>query len=114
MEIAFIRPAAKANTHINNVPLNYTHLAAYLREAGHQATILDMVLPGIGTAEIDAQIRERWVRIAGIGCMTCELPDALASIHSLIAGLRASGKGCASMIVPTRMSTASKSEYSIS
>jgi len=83
MRIAFIRPTSSANAYINNVPLNYTHLAAYLREHGHQPAILDMVLEGIGPDEIDAHVRENDVRVAGIGCMTCELPAALAEARRL-------------------------------
>jgi anaerobic magnesium-protoporphyrin IX monomethyl ester cyclase len=83
MDIAFIRPTASANAYINNVPLNYTHLAAYLREHGHGSTILDMVLAGTGPDEVDAHIRDRDIRVAGIGCMTCELPDALAEARRL-------------------------------
>ena len=83
MRIAFIRPTSSANAYINNVPLNYTHLAAYLREHGHQPSILDMVLKGTGPDEIDAHIRQNDIRVAGIGCMTCELPDALAEARRL-------------------------------
>ena len=83
MRIAFIRPASSANAYINNVPLNYTHLAAYLLEHGHQPAVLDMVLKGTGPDEVDTHIREHNVRVAGIGCMTCELPDALAEAGRL-------------------------------
>ena len=83
MHVAFIRPAAKANTHINNVPLNYTHLAAYLRQNGHVPTILDLVLEGLTTDDVDACIRRHNIRIAGIGCMTCEFPDAVAEARRL-------------------------------
>ena len=33
--IAFVRPAAPRNRYIQNVPLNYIHLAAYIRERGY-------------------------------------------------------------------------------
>jgi len=83
MHIVFIRPTANANAFINNVPLNYAHLAAYLRDHGHEAAILDMVLAGTGPDEVDAHIRDHDVQVAGIGCMTCELPDALAEARRL-------------------------------
>src|SRR5215470_10351187 len=41
------------------------------------------------------------------------MPSGPKSIHSLRAGLRASGKGWASVITPTRMSTRSKSAHVI-
>ena len=82
MEIAFVRPVAPFNRYIQNVPLNYIHLAAYLREHGHTATILDLVVED-STAEVDRYLRDHNVKIAGIGCMTCELPDALAEARRL-------------------------------
>jgi len=75
--IAFVRPRAPLNPYLQNVPLNYIHLAAYLRERGHEALILDAVFDEITPKYIDHVIRERGIRIAGIGCMTCELPQAL-------------------------------------
>ena len=83
MHIAFIRPAAQANAYINNVPLNYVHLSAYLREYGHEAGILDLVLRGMTTFHVDDYIRSHDVRVAGIGCMTCEFPDAVAEARRL-------------------------------
>jgi radical SAM superfamily enzyme YgiQ (UPF0313 family) len=83
MRIAFIRPTAAENRYINNVPLNYIHLAAYLRDHGHEASVLDMVLPDTGPEQVDAHIRDLRVGVAGIGCMTCELPDALAEAGRL-------------------------------
>ena len=83
MHIAFIRPAAQANAYINNVPLNYVHLSAYLRENGHEAGILDLVLKGMTTFHVDDYIRSRDVKVAGIGCMTCEFPDAVAEARRL-------------------------------
>jgi radical SAM superfamily enzyme YgiQ (UPF0313 family) len=71
-----IRPLASRNSYINNVPLNYLHLAAYLRENGHQPHILDMVT-GITADEIDAYLRANDIRVVGIGCMTCEFPEAV-------------------------------------
>ena len=83
MQIAFIRPSAQANAYINNVPLNYVHLSAYLRGNGHVAGILDLVLKGMTTDHVDKYIRSRDVRVAGIGCMTCEFPDAVAEARRL-------------------------------
>lgn len=86
MEIAFIRPLASRNSYINNVPLNYVHLAAYLREHGHRAHILDQVT-GWRLEDIDKHIQANNIRVVGIGCMTCEFPDAvnesrrLKSVH---------------------------------
>jgi radical SAM superfamily enzyme YgiQ (UPF0313 family) len=82
MEIAFVRPVAPFNRFIQNVPLNYIHLAAYLRENGHSATIFDMVVEQ-DSARLDQYIRDRNIRIAGIGCMTCELPEAVAEARRL-------------------------------
>ncbi len=83
MHIAFIRPLAAFNRYISNVPLNYVHLAAYLRANGHKAAILDLVLEGVTPATVDDFIRQNGVRVAGIGCMTCELPEALAEARRL-------------------------------
>jgi len=80
--MAFIRPMAPHNRYIQNVPLNYIHLSAYLRQHGHSAAILDMVI-GQNTEEIDSYVRANDIRLAGIGCMTCELPDALAEAGRL-------------------------------
>ena len=82
MEIALIRPVAPFNRYIQNVPLNYIHLAAYLREHGHKARILDMVVED-STDVVDQYLRDHAVKIVGIGCMTCELPDALAEAQRL-------------------------------
>jgi radical SAM superfamily enzyme YgiQ (UPF0313 family) len=82
MQIAFIRPVAPFNRYIQNVPLNYIHLAAYLREHGHTAIILDMVVEE-SNDQVDRHIRDCGVQIVGIGCMTCELPDAVAEARRL-------------------------------
>src|ERR1051326_6391027 len=82
MDIVFVRPIAPFNRYIQNVPLNYLHLAAYVREHGHKPAILDMVVED-STDRIDQYIRDNRVRIAGIGCMTCELPDAIAEARRL-------------------------------
>ncbi|HEY7392139.1 MAG TPA: hypothetical protein VH640_26710 [Bryobacteraceae bacterium] len=44
---AFVRPRAQFNRYIQNVPLNYIHLAAWLRRAGREVHILDMVIDGV-------------------------------------------------------------------
>jgi len=75
--IAFVRPRAPLNRFIQNVPLNYIHLAAYLRERGYEPVILDAVFDEITPRYIDRVIRERGITLVGIGCMTCELPQAL-------------------------------------
>ena len=82
MEIAFIRPVAPFNRYIQNVPLNYVHLAAYMREHGHNPMILDMVVEE-STDRIDRYIRHHHVQVVGIGCMTCELPDAIEEARRL-------------------------------
>ena len=82
MQIAFIRPLASRNWYINNVPLNYVHLAAYLREQGHQPHILDQVT-GWRSEDIDKHIVANDIRVVGIGCMTCEFPDAVKESRRL-------------------------------
>ena len=82
MEIAFIRPVAPFNRYIQNVPLNYVHLAAYMREHGHNPMILDMVVEE-NIDRIDRYIRHHHVQVVGIGCMTCELPDAIEEARRL-------------------------------
>jgi len=83
MQIAFIRPMARANRYIQNVPLNYIHLSAYLREKGHEPTIFDMIFDDVTPEAVDTWIRERGVRVVGIGCMTCEFPEAIAEARRL-------------------------------
>ena len=56
--IAFVRPMAPANRYIQNVPLNYVHLAAFLRERGYQPRILDMVFDEMTPERVDREIRE--------------------------------------------------------
>ena len=56
---AFVRPAALLNRYIQNVPLNYIHLAAWLRQAGREVHILDMVIDGVTPDYVDRFIRER-------------------------------------------------------
>ncbi|MEO8029017.1 MAG: radical SAM protein [Bryobacteraceae bacterium] len=75
--IAFIRPMAPSNRYIQNVPLNYIHLAAYLRELGHPVEILDMVFDDVTPEYVDRILREKAVKVVGIGCMTCEFPQAV-------------------------------------
>ena len=81
--IAFVRPFAPANRYIQNVPLNYIHLAAFLRERGYAPLILDMVFDEMGPECVDAEIRKNGVRVVGIGCMTCELPQAIQEARRL-------------------------------
>src|SRR5712691_7104703 len=82
MEIAFVRPMAPFNRYIQNVPLNYIHLAAYVRKHGHTAAILDLVVEE-SVDHVDQYLRDKGVEIVGIGCMTCELPDALVEARRL-------------------------------
>src|SRR5512139_3490648 len=74
---------APFNRYIQNVPLNYIHLAAYLREQGYQPAILDMVFDEVTSARVDQVIREQGHRVAGIGCMTCEFPQAVDEARRL-------------------------------
>lgn len=83
MLMAFIRPMAQANRYIQNVPLNYVHMAAWLREHGHEAQIFDHVFDDVTHDAVDTAIRERGVRVAGIGCMTCEYPQAVEEARRL-------------------------------
>lgn len=81
--IAFVRPMAPLNRYIQNVPLNYIHLAAYVREHGYQPLILDEILDSMPPERVDTLIREHAIRVVGIGCMTCELPQAIAEARRL-------------------------------
>ncbi len=81
--IAFVRPMAPANRYIQNVPLNHIHLAAFLRERGYAPRILDMVFDEITPQRVDQEIREREIRVVGVGCMTCELPQAVEQARRL-------------------------------
>ncbi len=83
MQMAFIRPMAQANRYIQNVPLNYVHLAAWLRDHGHQARIFDHVFADTTHESVDAFLRSQNVPVAGIGCMTCELPQAVEEARRL-------------------------------
>src|SRR5258708_30835277 len=83
MLMGFIRPMATANRYIQNVPINYVHLAAWLREHGHEAQIFDHVFDDVTHEVVDAFIRQNHVRVAGIGCMTCELPQAVEEARRL-------------------------------
>jgi anaerobic magnesium-protoporphyrin IX monomethyl ester cyclase len=82
MKIAFVRPVAPLNRFIQNVPLNYIHLAAYVRERGHDPVILDRVVDE-SIDRLDECIRTQRIGVVGIGCMTCELPDALDEARRL-------------------------------
>jgi len=81
--IALVRPAAPLNRYIQNVPLNYVALAAWLRERGFAPLILDMVLPGMTPEAVDRAIREHGISVVGIGAMTCEMPQAVAEARRL-------------------------------
>ncbi len=74
---------APFNRYIQNVPLNYVHLAAYLREHGYAPQILDMVFDHVTPAYVDDVIRKNDIRVVGIGCMTCELPQAVEEARRL-------------------------------
>lgn len=80
---AFVRPPAPFNRYIQNVPLNYIHLAAWLRQAGREVHILDMVIDGVTPHYVDQFIREHAIRVVGIGCMTCEFPAAVEEAKRL-------------------------------
>jgi len=81
--IAFVRPMAHANRYIQNVPLNYVHLAAFVRERGHDPLILDMVFDEMTPERVDREIREHGIRVVGIGCMTCEVTQAFEQARRL-------------------------------
>ncbi len=81
--IAFVRPMAPFNRYIQNVPLNYLHLAAYLRQQGHEPHILDMVLDDVTPGYVDRYLRDHSIGVVGIGCMTCELPQAVEEAKRL-------------------------------
>jgi radical SAM superfamily enzyme YgiQ (UPF0313 family) len=83
VHIAFVRPLAPSNRYIQNVPLNYIHLAAYLREHGHTPHILDMVFDPVTPDFIDAYLRDNAISVVGIGAMTCELPQAIEQARRL-------------------------------
>ena len=80
---AFVRPPVPFNRYIQNVPLNYIHLAGWLRQAGREVHILDMVIDGVTPDYVDRFIREHGIRAAGIGCMTCEFPAAVEEAKRL-------------------------------
>lgn len=81
--IAFVRPMAPLNRYIQNVPLNYIHLAAYLRQQGHTPLIFDEIFDEMTPEAVDRAIRENDIRVVGIGAMTCEMPQAVAEARRL-------------------------------
>ena len=81
--IAFVRPMAPLNRYIQNVPLNYVHLAAYLREHGHQPLILDEIFDEMTTDAVDRTIQDHKIQVVGIGAMTCEMPQAITEAKRL-------------------------------
>jgi len=72
-----------ANRYIQNVPLNYVHLAAFVRSHGYSPLILDMVFDEITPEHVDQQIRANNIQVVGIGCMTCEFPAAIEEARRL-------------------------------
>lgn len=83
MKIAFVRPRLQFSRCVRRIPLSYIHLAAYLRENGHEPFLFDMVLDQVNQADVDRQIRQHQIKVAGIGCMTFELPEALREAERL-------------------------------
>jgi anaerobic magnesium-protoporphyrin IX monomethyl ester cyclase len=83
MKIAFIRPKLLFNRFVRRIPLAYVHLAAYLRENGHEPLLFDLVLDRMNEAIVDRQIRDCGIKVAGIGCMTFEYPEALKEAERL-------------------------------
>ena len=81
--IAFVRPMAPLNRYIQNVPLNYIHLAAYLRQQGHTPLIFDEIFDEMTPEAVDCSIRDNDIRVVGIGAMTCEMPQAVAEARRL-------------------------------
>ncbi len=81
--IAFVRPMAPLNRYIQNVPLNYIHLAAYLRQHGHTPLIFDEIFDEMTPEAVDRAIRDNDIRVVGIGAMTCEMPQAVAEARRL-------------------------------
>src|SRR5438105_4890264 len=81
--IAFVRPMAPMNRYIQNVPLNYIHLAAYLREKGYAPLILDEIFDEVTPAFVDESIRSHKIKVVGIGAMTCEMPQAIDEARRL-------------------------------
>lgn len=74
---------ASANRYIQNVPLNYVHLAAYVRSHGYAPLVLDMVFDEVTPEFVDHEIRANGIKVAGIGCMTCEFPAAIEEARRL-------------------------------
>ena len=72
-----------ANRYIQNVPLNYVHLAAFVRSHGYAPLILDMVFDEITPQHVDEEIRANAIQVVGIGCMTCEFPAAIDEARRL-------------------------------
>jgi anaerobic magnesium-protoporphyrin IX monomethyl ester cyclase len=83
MKIAFIRPKLQFSRYVQGTPLNLIHLAAYLRENGHEPLLLDRVLDRVTEQMVDRQIRDHRVQVAGIGCMTFDYPEALMEAKRL-------------------------------
>ena len=56
---------APQNRYIQNVPLNYAHLAAWVRERGHTAHILDMVFDDVTESYVDRYLRRHAIGVDG-------------------------------------------------
>jgi anaerobic magnesium-protoporphyrin IX monomethyl ester cyclase len=83
MKIAFVRPKVSIHRYIQHIPMSYIHLAADLRERGHEPFIFDMVLDGMGPEEVDRQLRLNGITVCGIGGMTFEFPEAAQEARRL-------------------------------
>jgi anaerobic magnesium-protoporphyrin IX monomethyl ester cyclase len=83
MKIAFIRPKLQFNRFVRRIPLSYIHLAAWLRGNGHEPLLFDLVLDRLNEEIVDRQIRDRDIKVAGIGCMTFEYPEAIQEAKRL-------------------------------
>ena len=74
---------APRNRYIQNVPLNYVHLAAWVRDRGHAPHVLDMVFDDVTESFVDDYLRRHAIRVVGIGAMTCEMPQAVEQAKRL-------------------------------
>ena len=110
---AFVRPPAPFNRYIQNVPLNYIHLAGWLRKAGREVHILDMVIDGVTPDSVDQFIREHGIRVVGIGCMTCEFPAAVDEARRLKSRTPASRSSSEAPIPPAIRKNACAPAWSI-
>lgn len=77
MKILLLRPPYRINRYSRNVPLSYLALAAWLDQHGHEAVIVDRILPNQSEECLHEQIRCGDFGLIGIGVMTCDYEDAL-------------------------------------